>query len=598
MDTAGRSSSLRGELGTVLTPEVRRRFALAGALAVGLAVVEAAALALVVPLMALVTADEGAPIPESARWFADRLHDPTPLATAALVGGAVLVMFLVRGSLSVLYLRWSLRFLVEAEAETGRRLLTRYLAASPSFHWAHNSAELQRTMQVALPRLFREALAGVVGMVADLAVLLTVAVVLTIIDPPIAAVASIYFLLVAGGYQALIHDRLARLSTAVHDEVAASYRHVQQAVTAQKEIAVIGTRDHFVSQYFDAERSLARRTASLILLGQAPRYYLEVALVAGAAIIGTGTFALRGPDEGLATLGLFLVAGFRALPSLNRVLVAAGQLRTGRPALRQIAADLALPQPFGTGHDSDRIVDGPIAISDVSFRYEGADRTALQAIDLLIHPGESLAIVGRSGSGKSTLVDLLLGLVEPTAGSITVGKEDLRAVGSRWRSTIGFVPQAIAVLDDSIAANVTFGRALDEEQVWAALERAQLGPAVAGLPGGLLTPVGEAGRLLSGGERQRLGLARALYGGPRVLILDEATSALDTRTEAEIGDAIAGLAGEVTVIVVAHRLSTVQKCERVVLLDEGRVVAVGSFGELVERSAEFAAMVRLGSLPT
>jgi ABC-type multidrug transport system fused ATPase/permease subunit len=208
----------------------------------------------------------------------------------------------------------------------------------------------------------------------------------------------------------------------------------------------------------------------------------------------------------------------------------------------------------------------------------------------------SLGVVGPSGAGKSTLVDIMCGLRDPTSGVVSVDGQTLAPVSSRWKRQIGLVPQDVFLADASISENVAFGLPLDDEMIWTALERAQMASFVRTLPEGAKTEIGERGTRLSGGQRQRLGIARALYAGPSVLILDEATSALDVETEAAVVEAVAALAGDLTLVVVAHRLSTIQRCDRVAYLESGRVRFVGSFDETIAAIPEFARAVDLAGL--
>jgi ATP-binding cassette, subfamily B, bacterial PglK len=239
-----------------------------------------------------------------------------------------------------------------------------------------------------------------------------------------------------------------------------------------------------------------------------------------------------------------------------------------------------------------------VVFDHVTFTYEGALRPALRDIDLCLPAGEAIGIVGPSGAGKSTLVDLLLALLHPTAGRVLAGGVDLARDRRAWQRRIGYVPQAVYLADDSLRRNIAFGlddAEIDPDRLWRAVRLAQLERFVTALPDGLDTRVGERGVRLSGGERQRVAIARALYGEPRVLVLDEATAALDNRTEQEVAAAIEALAGDRTLIIVAHRLSTVRHCNRLVLLRDGRIEEIGPYDDLLARSATFRALALAGA---
>jgi ATP-binding cassette subfamily C protein len=230
----------------------------------------------------------------------------------------------------------------------------------------------------------------------------------------------------------------------------------------------------------------------------------------------------------------------------------------------------------------------------VTFTYPGAGRAALQQVNLTIRKGESVGIVGPSGSGKSTLVDVLLALIDPTSGRLTVDGRDVASAHRAWQRNIGYVAQSFYLLDDTLRRNIAFGveaDAVDEDRLRHVVRAARLDEVVASLPQGLDTVIGEGGTRLSGGERQRVAIARALYARPSVLILDEATAALDPLTEREVTDAIAAFRGTITMVVIAHRMSTVKGCDRLVMLRDGRVHAVGPYDELLESDDDFRALV-------
>jgi ABC-type multidrug transport system fused ATPase/permease subunit len=240
-----------------------------------------------------------------------------------------------------------------------------------------------------------------------------------------------------------------------------------------------------------------------------------------------------------------------------------------------------------------------IRVEGVTFTHDGREDPAVKDVSFSVPAGSAVALVGASGAGKSTIVDIMLGLYSPSSGRVTANGTDIRTILPEWQQSLGLVPQEVYLLDDDLRANIAFGEPddqIDETRLAQAIAGAQLEELVASLPEGLETFVGERGVRLSGGQRQRIGIARALYTRPRLLILDEATSALDNETERRISETIHALHGSVTIIIVAHRLSTVRDCDQVVLLDGGEVAAVGGFEELQLVSPDFARMVELGNL--
>jgi ABC-type multidrug transport system fused ATPase/permease subunit len=331
--------------------------------------------------------------------------------------------------------------------------------------------------------------------------------------------------------------------------------------------------------------------------------------------------ARTGARDAVAVLGLFIAAGFRLLPTLYRFVSAGTTFRTGLASVDIVCADLAeletaieaerpkgkrsgvetLPRPAVSWSAGVLpLLRHELSVESVSFAYDGTDHLVLDDISLSVHRGESVAVVGTSGAGKSTLIDLILGLHRPLSGSIEVDGVNIYTDLEQWQHQIGLVPQDVYLLDASLRENVAFGvhdDEIDDELVKEAIERAQLEPFVASLPDGLDTFTGERGVRISGGQRQRLGIARAFYTQPQVLVLDEATSSLDNATEAELAATIAELHGKLTMIVIAHRLSTVKNSDRVFLLEHGRLTASGSFEELIAKSEAFAELAELARLP-
>jgi ABC-type multidrug transport system fused ATPase/permease subunit len=420
-------------------------------------------------------------------------------------------------------------------------------------------------------------------------------------EPVIALTAVVLF----GGSYVLVYlvtrRVLARIGEVIIQSNDARFKSVHEVMTSIKDVKILGVERPFLERFCEPTRRMAVVQAQGAVISEAPRYLLE-AMALGAMLVlilyllfsGSGTLV-----DILPTLGIFAFAGMRLFPALQTIYRELGKLRVSKPAVDELYADMmetraAAPgQPAAAGR---RLKLGDrLELDAVAFAYPTASRTALAGLDLEVPARSTLGIVGGTGAGKTTLVDLILGLLWPDRGEIrvdgvTVTRENLRA----WQDNVGYVPQQISLIDDSVAANIAFGvppEAVDMAAVERAARIAELHDFVtAELPQGYGTRVGDRGIRLSGGQRQRIGIARALYRDPDVLILDEATSALDNLTERAVMDAVHNLGHAKTIVMIAHRLSTVRDCDTIFMLEGGRVIASGSYDALLETNRQFRAL--------
>jgi ABC-type multidrug transport system fused ATPase/permease subunit len=350
-------------------------------------------------------------------------------------------------------------------------------------------------------------------------------------------------------------------------------QHLQQGLGGAKDVKLLGREDDFLRQYKNHSDHIALVGQRMQTLTQLPRLWIELLAMIGLASIVLIMVAQGKSIGAIApTLGLFAAAAFRLMPSVNRILNYTQSMRYGLATTNTLYTELKLNSSAPNGATTIIAPWQKITLCDVCFTYPNALTPALNHLSLAIQRGETVGFVGPSGSGKSTLVDAVLGLLTPSAGTILVGNSDIQNNLRGWQNQIGYVPQSIYLTDDSLRRNVAFGLAddkIDNIAVARAIRSAQLEEFVCTLPEGLETVVGERGIRLSGGQRQRIGIARALYHDPSVLVLDEATSALDTATEQGVMEAITALHGTKTILIVAHRLSTVEHCDRLYRLECG-----------------------------
>jgi ABC-type multidrug transport system fused ATPase/permease subunit len=367
---------------------------------------------------------------------------------------------------------------------------------------------------------------------------------------------------------------------------------VHESLSSVKVTKVLGREDYFLDTFASYTNGYVEANRFRQIVTETPRLILEVTAILGLlGVAAVLTVIGKSPVTITVTLALLSLALVRTIPSVNRITSALATLRYGHYALEAISKDLrelevgdataAMPavRPL--------VLRDAIRLDSVSYTYPGAERASLSDISICIQRGTSVAIIGPTGAGKTTLVDLLLGLLTPTAGRILIDNSELSLAVSSWQRSIGYVPQDIYLTDDTIRRNIALGireADIDVSAVERAVAAAQLDTFIASLPSGLETVVGERGVRLSGGQRQRIGIARALYHDPSVLIFDEATSSLDSETEELVIEAVDALRGNRTIIVIAHRLSTIRNCDHAFALRDGALSASGSVADLVDRS--------------
>ncbi len=634
----------------LLSEPARRKFWLACVLLMILASLEAFALALIAPLMAILLAPGFESNSRFVRDLTKFMGNPHPGRLALELGVTVLLVYLVKSVSAVLVLRWEIGFLLAEEASLVRRIMDSYLHAPYREFLDINSSQRIRTLTFGVRTTFSGGFVGGIGAVGDSFSVILITIILLIVNPLIAVAAGVYFGAVSVTYQRVTNHHIARRTTVLHRMQAVDFQNIHQALTGVKEIKIRGVEDAFVEEVYSLRRGLISSYRTMALVTLTPRYILELAMVGAAATIAVVAYSTESVATATGALGLFLVGGFRIVAPLNKIIFGNSQCRAAMPSLEQVEKDLhraeaeppaalgaasAVPAlvgasassngvpangvalatapangssvsgngaahgpghgPASTGRDSDTAMASRIKADHVSFSYV-AGRPVLTDVSFEVSPGESVGLVGSSGAGKSTLVDILLGLLDPDSGAVYIDGNPLSSVGREWRGTIGYVPQAIALFDDTVRANVALRAPGDDDQVWRALTMSQLEDTIRALPDGLDTVIGEHGTRLSGGQRQRLGVARALFSNPRVMMFDEATSALDNDTESKVTEVLESLRGTITTITIAHRLSTVRRCDRLFYLEDGRLVAQGTFSELVDRMPDFARLVELSTL--
>jgi len=522
-------------------------------------------------------------------WFPEVDDETLLLGLAA----GMAVFFVIRPAVHLFKTYAENRIAHNFGARLSADLARGYLAMPYSFHLGRNSATLIRNSFQAVTELVSQIYLPVVKIVAESIMVLTMLVLLVVLAPWATLMAVILLGTAAVVLAVVIQPRMKRLGNRAHLLQQRSLKLLQQSLHGIRDIKILGRDQAFADEY-ERERVALSRTKYLRATASAlPRDILETVLT--LFILGFFAVSIVGttdPQSVLSVLGLFAYAGLRLQPAMQHIVSGINNLKFASAPLDDIAADMALidqtrrrPPTGGPLLLTDRW-----AVEDVSFHYEGSDRPALDRITLDVAPGEVIGVCGPTGGGKTTLVDLMTGLLTPSSGRVTVDGHDLREHDREWHRNLGIVPQMVFLTDESLRRNIALGVAdkqIDDDAVREAVELAQLTSFVESLPDGLDTVVGERGVRVSGGQRQRVAIARALYRRPQVVIFDEGTSALDNQTEAELMRALERLRGDHTIVMVAHRLSTVRNCDRIAFIDEGLLSGLGSYDELTQTNAGF-----------
>ena len=524
-----------------------------------------------------------------------------PSALIPAVAGIITVLFVVKSAAALVFRWWLLGRTTRVSALSSAELMRRYVLAPYSDHRSRRMSEIYRNITDATNQS-ASVLLGIMSLIADALVIVAITVILAVTAPLITLVTVALFGFFVFGLQGLLRGRQARIGEEMAESSLEAWQFLMPGLEGFREARLTSSAGAFVDGFRDARLRRARAGRELGILSDAPRYVLEIIFVIAIVGISILLFATGTPAQAITVLGVFAAASLRALPTLNRITGSLATIRTGRAGL-DIVSRTTEELDLGGAHEErprgDVRYAGDITLRGVVFRYPDAPEPVLDGVTLTIAQNRTTAFVGSTGAGKSTLLDLVLGLLDPTEGTIECGGRSILDDRAAWYQGLGVVSQDVFLANDTIGANIAFGvpaDRIDSARIAEVVAMAQLESLIADMPDGLNTRVGERGVRLSGGQRQRLGLARALYRRPSILVLDEATSALDNATEYEIATTLRRLQGTITILIVAHRLSTVRNADTLVFLKDGHIDAMGTFEEVRGESTDFARLVELGEL--
>tara|TARA_B100000035_G_C21035576_1_gene570731 strand:+ start:271 stop:2088 length:1818 start_codon:yes stop_codon:yes gene_type:complete len=519
------------------------------------------------------------------------------------LGVLVFVMLVTSLTFKALTTWVQLRFIVMLEYNIGKRLIEGFLNQPYSWFLNRHSADLGKVILSQVKEVNGNAIGPMFHLISQSMVTIALVTLLFLADPKLSLIISITL---GSAYLVIfkyIKGILERIGKERHISDKMRFESVTEAFGAAKEVKVGGLEKIFIKRFSNPAKIFARHTSTAQIISQIPRYLLEIIAFGGILLVML-YFMVRNNnfETALPLISLYAFAGYRLMPALQKIYISMTQLRFVGPALNNLYDELkSLKQPLSNKEQKNIKLNNSISLKNVCFNYPNMSRTTLKNINLNINVNSTVGIVGATGSGKTTLVDIILGLLESQQGTLEVDSKIIRTENVRaWQRCIGYVPQNIFLADDTIAANIAFGvesKDVDQKAVESAAKSANLHEFISKeLSLKYQTIVGERGIRLSGGQRQRIGIARAIYHNPKLLVFDEATSALDNQTEALVMKTLKNLKNNITIILIAHRLSTVKECDNIFVLENGKLVNEGRYNNLLEESLVFKklAQVNLG----
>ena len=500
--------------------------------------------------------------------------------TIITFAGGILIVFCVKNLYLFFFMRFQFRFMQHNAANFSIRLLKHYLSTEYLFHLQTNSSILLRNIKMEVPKIFSSVLGTSITLVSEIITIFFVISLLLYLQPLATIVGGIILGIISIVFYRSLRKKSRYLGKQRIKHEGETYKWITQSLNSIKELNILGVEKYFLKKSDTHYQKLARISVFEYLISQTPRLFLETLMIITLMLMII-LLMLEGTSmqQILPTLALFAAAAFRLMPSINRILGSVMTLRMTVPSVEVIYGNLKdIKENYQSRSlkscDNGLAFSQKIQVTNLSFSYPNSSENSIKNLNFVILKNSSIGIMGHSGAGKSTLLNLLLGLLQPEKGDILVDDISIKKDIKRWQNILGFVPQEIYLTDDTIKKNIAYGIDevdINDEQVWKALQMAQLEEYVKSLPEGLNTIVGERGARISGGQKQRVGIARALYRNPEILIFDEATSALDSQTENEITKSIEQLASKKTIIIVAHRLTTIQKCDTIYNLQKGQL---------------------------
>lgn len=533
--------------------------------------------------------------------------DKFTFQSQAIFLGLLAAFFLVsRTILSIVFTRKILFFLSMRGAQLSSRLVAKLLKQPLLLIQSKTSQETSYAVTTGVSAITMGILSSVVNLVSDGSLLLVMSLGLFVVNPLMAVFTFLIFASIGLVLYYLLHTRALNLGRQSAKFSIASNQRILEVLHAYRETVVSNRRDYYSREIGALRTSLASAEAEQSFLPYIGKYVIESSVILGALVVSATQFILSDATHAVATLSIFLAAGTRIAPAVLRLQQGAvsikGNIGIANPTLDLIEKLINVSDSVGEVTNpvfTHENFDAEVEIKDVAFSYPPGHDFSLQNISLRVNKGELVAIVGPSGAGKTTLIDLLLGVLEANSGIVKISNTSPLSAINKFPGAIAYVPQNVEIFEGTIRQNVMMGfepSASYQDEVIRAIELAQLSDLIADLPHGLDSYVGERGSRLSGGQRQRLGIARALFTNPNLLIMDESTSALDGQTEIALSTSLQNLRGDKTILLIAHRLSTVRQADQIIYLENGQILSVGTFEQVRAHVPDFDLQAKLMGL--
>lgn len=498
-----------------------------------------------------------------------------------LLGFTVFALLIISLTFKAIGTYATARFIQMREYSIGKRLIEGYLHQPYSWFLNRNSADLGKTILSEISQIIGNGLRPLMELISKGMVTIAIVILLLIVNPKLALIVGFSIGLSYGAIFYFIEKYLNQIGKERLKNNLLRFTAVSEALGAVKEIKIGGLEKIYIRRFSDPSVAHSRDSATAEVLGQLPRFALEGIIFGGIFLVILYLMSQTGNvNSALPIISLYVFAGYRLMPALQQIYASLTSLRFISPALKSLTDEIKNLKKINLNTDQDPLsLTKEISLKNINYNYPNTSRTTLKNISINIPAKKTVGIIGPTGCGKTTTIDIILGLLEPQKGTLEIDGQIITKENSRsWQKCIGYVPQHIYLSDNTIAANIAFGvdpKNINKESIEKASKVANLHEFVTNeLPKKYQTTIGERGVRLSGGQRQRIGIARALYHNPQVLILDEATSALDNATEKNVMDMIENLSGSKTIIIIAHRLTTIQNCDYIIKLNQGKIESI------------------------